>query len=69
MSYTLKTLIANIKYAIRNRETVSIGGGLFDATELQTLVDLYNTMNGNCDAGEMCIGCKPIVCPDSLAKD
>lgn len=69
MSCPLKTIIANIKRAIRDRETVKIGGGLFDSSELQSIVNMYNTMNGDCDAGEICIGCTPIVCPDSLPKE
>ena len=44
MNDQLKTVIANIKYAIRNNETVSIGGGLFSPNELQPIIDLYNTM-------------------------
>lgn len=69
MPCTLKTVIANIKHAIRNNETVEIGGGLFSSTELQSLVNMYNTMHGNCDAGEICIGCKPIVCHDLSNKE
>ena len=33
-------MIANLKHAIRNNETVRIGGGLFSPEELQTLVEL-----------------------------
>ena len=69
MSCTLKTIIANIKHAIRNNETVEIGGGLFNRHELQSLVDMYNNMHGDCDAGEICIGCRPIVCPESIFKE
>jgi hypothetical protein len=41
----LETIIANIKQAIRNRESVTIGGGVFTPQELQTLIDLYNEHN------------------------
>jgi len=37
----MKTLIANIMHAIRNKETVTIGGGEFNADELRQIVDLY----------------------------
>lgn len=34
----MKTFIANLKHAIRNREPVSIGGGYFSHDELKSLV-------------------------------
>lgn len=37
----MKTIIANIKHATRNNESVSIGGGIFQADELVKLVKLY----------------------------
>ncbi len=40
----MKTLIANIKYAARNKETISIGGGDFDARELLFLADSIETL-------------------------
>ena len=66
MNGQLKTVIANIKYAIRSNETVSIGGGLFSPNELQLIVDLYNVMMKQCDMGEICLGCTLIVCPDTI---
>ena len=38
----MDSIIANIKYAIRNKENVNIGGGIFTPAELQKIVDLYN---------------------------
>lgn len=35
----MKTLIANIRHAARNRETLTIGGGQFKAEELLLLVE------------------------------
>ncbi len=35
----MKTLIANINHAARNRETLTIGGGQFRAEELLLLVE------------------------------
>ena len=37
----MKTLIANIKYAIRNKEIITIGGGVFTPDEMQQIVNLY----------------------------
>ena len=37
----MKTLISNIKHAIRNNETVTIGGGDFEAHELYNIIQLY----------------------------
>lgn len=37
----MQTIIANIKHAIRNRETVTIGGGEFNSQELCTIIQLY----------------------------
>jgi hypothetical protein len=41
----MKTLIANIRYAIRNGESVTIGGGEFSPYELQKIVQLYEAAN------------------------
>lgn len=35
----METFIANIKRAIRNRETVAIGGGKFATSELKVVAD------------------------------
>jgi len=35
---TLRALEANIKYAIRNHEQVSIGGGIFNYYDLESLL-------------------------------
>lgn len=37
----MKTLLANINHAIRNNETVFIGGGTFEAQELYKIIQLY----------------------------
>ena len=37
----MKTLIANIKYAIRNKEIITVGGGVFTPDEMQQIVNLY----------------------------
>jgi hypothetical protein len=37
----METILANINHAIRNRETVTIGGGQFDADDLRKLVKLH----------------------------
>lgn len=39
MSENVKTFVANLRRAIRNRETVDVGGGLFKPEELQAVVD------------------------------
>lgn len=41
----MKTLIANIQYAIRNGESAIIGGGEFGPDELQKIVQLYEAAN------------------------
>jgi hypothetical protein len=41
MNNTLKILMANINHVIRNDDTATIGDGVFDAKELQSLIDLY----------------------------
>lgn len=38
---TMKTLLSNINHAIRNKETVTIGGGDFEAHELYNIIQLY----------------------------
>lgn len=37
----MHTLLANINFAIRNRETVIIGGGDFGADDLRKLLQLH----------------------------
>ncbi len=37
----MKTLLSNIKHAIRNSETITIGGGDFEAHELYNIIQLY----------------------------
>lgn len=37
----MKTIIANIQHAIRNGETVHIGGGEFSAAELYQIIQLH----------------------------
>lgn len=40
----MKTLLANINHAIRNNDTVSIGGGTFEAHELAELLTHVKTL-------------------------
>ena len=37
----MKTLLVNIQHAVRNNESVNIGGGLFEASDLHKIVLLY----------------------------
>lgn len=39
MHENVKTFVANLRRAIRNHETVDVGGGLFKPEELQAVVD------------------------------
>ena len=38
------TLIANLRHAARNRETVTIGGGEFDPAEMLAAADAFDAM-------------------------
>ncbi len=38
----IRTIAANMAHAARNRETVNIGGGTFDAAELKAAADVLN---------------------------
>ena len=40
----MKTLISNIKYAVRNNETISIGGGEFNAKEFLGLIESVDAL-------------------------
>jgi hypothetical protein len=40
----METLIANLKYAARNGETVTIGGGSFSPEEIKAAVEQYEAM-------------------------
>lgn len=51
----IKTFIANVKQAIRNRETVTIAGGEFDREELAQVVAVLEAMPGLRDALKDCI--------------
>ncbi len=42
----MNTFIANMKHAVRNRETVVIGGGEFQAGELATVIDHIEQLQG-----------------------
>jgi hypothetical protein len=35
----MKTFISNMKHAVRNRESVTIGGGTFESSELAAVID------------------------------
>lgn len=39
----MNALIANIKHAIRNRETTTIGGGAFGPEEMKELVQMHES--------------------------
>lgn len=40
----MKTLIANIKHAVRNQKAVTIGGGVFAPRELKEAAESYEAM-------------------------
>lgn len=42
----MKTLIANIRHAARNRETLTIGGGQFNAEELLLFTEALESLKG-----------------------
>lgn len=44
---TIRTLTANVKQAIRNRETVSIGGGEFETKDLKVLLEILEVAEVN----------------------
>ena len=43
----IRTLIANVKHAIRNHETVTIGGGQFKAEDLKVLIEILEVAEVN----------------------
>lgn len=45
----MNTFIANLKYAIRNRETVSVGGGEFSTEELKEVLATLEAATSPCD--------------------
>lgn len=49
----MKTLLSNISHAIRNNETVSIGGGIFDSSELLALVTYIKTLEDKVNQYEL----------------
>jgi hypothetical protein len=44
---TIRTLTANVKHAVRNHETVSIGGGQFEAEDLKVLLEILEVAEVN----------------------
>ena len=44
---TIRTLTANVKHAIRNKETVSIGGGAFSPKDLRVLLEILEVAEVN----------------------
>jgi hypothetical protein len=44
---TIRTLKANVKHAVRNHETVSIGGGQFEAEDLKVLLEILEVAEVN----------------------
>jgi hypothetical protein len=44
---TIRTLTANVKHAIRNQETVSIGGGEFETKDLKVLLEILEVAEVN----------------------
>lgn len=65
----MKTIIANIQHAIRNRETVTIGGGQFDATELYPFIQLYEAAKMAEEALTFSYGGKPLPTMEKQALD
>jgi len=44
---TIDTFLANAKRAVRDRETVSIGGGEFSPAEITTVIQAITMLRGN----------------------
>jgi hypothetical protein len=47
------TIIANIKHAIREKQTANIGGGTFNATELNDFLNTIKVMEDTIHAGKL----------------
>lgn len=47
------SIIANIKHAIHNKESVSIGGGVFDHKELADFLGHYRSMQDALEAARL----------------
>jgi len=56
----MKTLIANIMHALRNNETVTIGGGEFGSAELYRVVQLHEAAIKAEEALTFSYGGKPL---------
>jgi hypothetical protein len=65
----MKTLIANINHAICNNETVTIGGGTFEAHELYKIIQLYNAAQLAKDALLFDYGGEPLPSLEKEALD
>jgi len=50
MTQTLKLFIANLKRAVRNKETLTVGGGTFDHEELREILDELKQLDDADDA-------------------
>lgn len=65
----MKTLISNIKHAIRNHEKVSIGGGEFDSHELYRIIQLYQAAVQAEEALTFSYGGEPLPTLEKTALD
>ena len=65
----MKTLIANIEHAIRNREPAIIGGGEFGPEELQKIVQLHRAAELACEALTWLHGGEPLPTLEREALD
>lgn len=43
----METFLANLKYAVRNRESVTIGGGVFNWRELELIITEIEVLLSN----------------------
>lgn len=64
----MQTLIANIKYAIRSNETVSIGGGEFTPKELQAFLDELGAATSAAPTAAQKINVAPTVSDEEMLE-
>lgn len=57
----MDAFIANLKYAIRNRETVTIGGGEFSGDELKEVAEALVASKAQAQAASLPGGARPAV--------
>jgi hypothetical protein len=65
----MKTLIANIMHALRNNETVTIGGGEFGSAELYRVVQLHEAATKAEEALAFSYGGEPLPTLEKEAID